>query len=304
MINTFKYKKLTWVDLESPTKEEVKELIKKYGIHPLVADELLKPTLRPKVDAYPKNAYLVLHFPIFDYSRNGCTSCEIDFVVEKDLIITAHYQTIGFLHELTKIFEADAMLKEYGLTKDAGMLFFNIIKQFYFSSTRQLEHIQEKISDVEDKMFSGAEYDLVQQISLIRRDLIEFRRIIHSHQEIFVSFEPHAKKLFGKEFTHYYNSIMGEYYKAWNMLESFNETIISLQDTTDSLLNHRSNEIMKNLTIMASVTFPLALFASLFGMNTVNTPIIGLSGDFWIISGFMTLATMCMFIYFKRKKWL
>jgi magnesium transporter len=295
---------MTWIDLESPTNEEIKEIMHKYSVHPLVADELLRPTIRPKVDVYKNITYLILHFPIFDSERKGCRSCEINFILGKNFLITTRYESIGLFFEMSKIFEANVMLQEDLITKNSGVLFFHIIRQLYGLSLRQLDHIHTKINQIEDKMFSGFEYDIVKEISLVRRDTLDFRRTIFPHKEVLSSFDSAGKNLYGKDFIHYVNNLIGEFYKTWNTLESNNETIESLQETVDSLLTHKTNEVMKTLTIMAFVTFPLMLIASMFGMNTKYLPIVGTTGDFWIIIGIMAIATATMFSYFKKRKWL
>ena len=307
MISTFKHKKLNWIDLENPTNEEVKQIMHKYSIHPLVANELLKPTFRAKVDIFEEFIYLVIHFPIFDNTTRSYGDCEIDFIVGKNFLITTHYQTIPSLYEMTKIFEADAMLGERYLTKNTGILMFYIVRQLYDFSLKQLDTVQVKISDIEQKMFDkgrGAQYDLVRKISHTRRDILDFRRIIHPHKEVFVSLEHACESFFKDGFDHYLSNIIGEYYKIWNIAGGYRETIESLQETVDSLLSHRSNEIMKTFTIVAFLTFPLMLFAGLFSMDTKFTPIVGMPGDFWIVIGVMAMATSVMFFYFKSKKWL
>ena len=306
MLSTYKYNHLTWIDLESPTADEIKSLMAKYSIHPLVAEELLKPTLRPKVDVHKNIIYLILHFPIYSNTDREYKSCEIDFILGKNFLITAHYTSILPLYELAKIFEAEGMLGEKTLSKSSGILFFHIIRQLYSFSETQLGIIQAKINDISNRMFEKKPtlYDIVRKISHARIEILDFYRIITFHKEVFSSFEYIALKNFGSDYLHYLNNINGEYLKLWNLLDSHRHTVESLQQTIDSLLSHRANDIMKVLTIMAFVTFPLMLITSVFGMNTSWLPIVGIKGDFWIIIGIMFTITVAMFFFFKHKKWL
>lgn len=305
MIETLKYKKLTWIDLENPTVDEVKKLAEKYSIHPVVAEELLQPTLRPKVDFHKDYLYLILHFPIFDSNKMEYVTAEIDFIVGKNFLISAHHRTIAPLHEMAKILEADAILKESSLVKDTGALLFFVLRQLYNFTQKQLDHIQLNIDEIGKGIFERRNQydDLVRKMSHVRKDVLDFRKITQLHKEIYTSLDKSADIL-GKEFPHYLNNINGEFLRVWHITENQKETIASLQSTADSLLNHRSNEIMKNLTIMAFVTFPLMLLSSLFAMGTEHTPIVGTNGDFWIILGIMFMATITMYFHFKRKKWL
>jgi magnesium transporter len=98
--------------------------------------------------------------------------------------------------------------------------------------------------------------------------------------------------------------LSGDYDRLANEMKSNRASLLELRDTNNSLLTTKQNEIMKIFTIMAFVTFPLSLFASLFGMNTVGTPILGNRLDFWIIVGIMFAAASVFFAFFKYKKWL
>jgi magnesium transporter len=304
MINKYKHKKLTWINLEQPNQKETEEVMKEYSIPPLVADELLRPTLRPKVDVYPNLIYLILHFPVFDQGRQGSEGREIDFIIGKNFLITTHYETIDPLHEFSKIFEVNSVLDRSDIGEHAGFLVFYILRQLYDFSLRQLDHINEKIEKIEDNIFKGKEKQMVEVISLVNRDLLNFRQAIKPHYEILTSFEKAGMQFFGSKFSYHLSDMIGQYFKVANQLEMHKETMADLRETNDSLLSTKTNEIMKILTIMAFVTFPLSVIAGLFGMNTLTMPIIGLPGDFWIITGGMVLAMAGMFFFFKKKNWI
>lgn len=294
-----KYKKLIWINLESPTSEDIRLLVTKYKIHPFVANELLEPTIRSKVDSYKDFIFIVLHFPIYNTVTHVSASTEIDFIIGKNIIVTTHYKTITPLHEMIKKFEAESVLKETRTAENIEMLMFNILRRLYIFSLRQIDHIQEKIDLIEEKIFSkniGPEHEMVEEISLVKRDALDFRRIIRPHRDVLKSLDMAGEKLLDKEFSNYINNIIGDYFRIWNLLENHKETIDSLQDTHDSLLSHKTNEIMRTLTIISFITFPLMIISSIFGMNA--------GSNFWLIIGIMVLGTAGMFWFFKQKKWL
>ena len=107
MLKKFRYKDITWIDLESPTEAEIAELGATYEIHPVVLTELDRPSARAKVDVYSDFIYLILHFP-----TPAGTDQEIDFIVGKNFIITTHYELVDSLNDFAKIFETDFVLKK------------------------------------------------------------------------------------------------------------------------------------------------------------------------------------------------
>ncbi len=304
MITTIKHNNISWVNIESPTSKEVMEIADEFHIHPLVAEELTSPTVRSKVDIYQDCLYLILHFPIYDPVSQTSVSQEVDFVIGKNFLVTSEYLCFEPLKEFINDAQKQEDLKNKYFGEHPGFLVFHILKELYEFSLRQSDHIHVKISRIEEHIFKGEEKEMVKKISLIKRDILDFRRAIYPHDTVLKSFEEHGKEFFGKNFVPYLSAINGELAKVRNITESNKETIEALQETNESLLSNRTNEIMKNLTIMAFITFPLALFSNIFSMNTLFTPIVGHKFDFWIIVGIMVTAVISMLVLFEKKKWL
>jgi len=304
MFKKYTHKNITWIDVEAPTKNDIQTIVNDYPIHPLVANELLSPTLRPRIDLYDTVVYLILHFPTVVHSHSEKTEQEIDFIVGKDFILTAHYEAVDSLVELAKRFEVDAMLQKEDIGNHAGFLFFYILQHLYMDVAQDLESIGNSLHKIEKAIFSGREHEMVYEISRVSRELLDFKQAIRLHQEVLDSFDPAGKKLFGEEFSYYIHAISGEYYRIAATLESNIDVLAELRAANNSLLNTKTNDIMKILTIMAFVTFPLVLLTSLFGMNTAYLPIVGKPNDFWIIIGMMMTIAFVLFAIFKFKKWL
>lgn len=304
MISRYNYKDLVWVDLESPTQEEVRSVMEEFGVHPLVAEELLTPTLRPKVDLYPNFIYLILHFPAITHRHTGGREQEIDFIIGKKFLITTHYDLIDSLHEFSKVFEVNSILEKSNIGDHAGYILFYILKELYKMLDRELNHIGRDFNEIEPNIFGGKERDMVTSISHLNRDLLNFRQTIRPHKEVLESFELAGAKFFGQDFSYYLRTITGEYFKVSSILDGHRETLMELRNTNDSLLTTKTNDIMKTIAIISFVTFPLSLVAAIFGMNTKILPIVGGDNDFWYIIGIMVTITLTIFAYFKRKRWI
>lgn len=302
------YKDVKWIDLENPTSSEVRKIIEEFGVSPIVADELLSPTVRPRVEVYSKYLYLILHFPV-SYSPHAQDSEtkkteEIDFVIGKDFIITTHYDSIDALHDFSKVFEVQSILDKSDLGVHGGYVFFYMIQHFYRQMMNRIEKVKDIINDIEQKIFNGEERQMVEEISRVHRVLLTFKESLATHKEVLQSFEQAGHKFFGEDFKYHLQSILGEYNKVSSSIENLKEYLAELRQTNDSLLTTKQNEIMKNLTVMAFVVLPLSLVATLFGMNAEYMPLIGQENDFLKIIFVMLTLTLSMFIFFRSRKWL
>lgn len=305
-MNTLTTKSLSWHHFFAPSSADLAHLESQFKLHPVIINELSGPTMRPKVEEYENYLYLVLHFPVFSVNDRKTYTREVDFILTKHDLITVSYDPIPPLDDFFKKCSRDQSCEDLYASKTPGHLLFHILKEIYAFALRELDHIHEDINEVEEKVFSNEheEEQVIEELSFIRRNIIEFRRSLKPQQSTLESLVRYGTKLYGHEVQPFLTELIGEYMKIWNLLENHKEAIDALYDNNVTVLNIKQNEAMRILAIMAFVTFPLVLFASLFGMNAVSTPIIGHKNDFWIIIAIMLAATIGMFVFFKRKKWL
>ena len=289
--------------MESPSHEEVRQIMEEFDIHPIIADELLGPSLRPKVDHYENLIYLILHFPAIRHTHKNSTQ-EVDFIIGKEFLVTVRYELLDPLHKFSKVFEVNSILDKSDIGEHAGFLFFYMIRKIYSSLAHELGIVGESLREVEDRIFKGEERKMVEQLSIIHRDLLEFRRALRMHKPVLQSLGIACENFFGKEFTHYTDNIVGEYLKVDELLEDQKEILSDLRETNNSLLSTKTNEVMKLLTIMTFVMFPANLISSIFGMNATHIPIIGSTYDFWVVLAIMGFVASSTFFFFKHKKWL
>lgn len=307
MIRQFKHRDTTWVDVISPSKEELSTLSKQYNLHSLVENELSTPSARAHCDLYDAYIYLVLHFPCCNFclgEEKSSNTQEVDFIIGKDFLITIHYEPIQALDEFGQIFEANLISEDAKKKNQAGILFSHIILSLYKSLDDGLTMIGNELRKAEQEIFSGKEKEMVVVLSKINHELLDYTWSLKNHADILSTFDNASEIMFGNEYRHFSRKIMATYHRIYSTLENLKEMFDDLRTTNDSLLSIKTNEIMKILTIMAFITFPLTVFTSTFGMNTIHNPILGMPFDFWIIIAIMLGAVTSMFIFFRYKRWL
>lgn len=294
---------ITWVDLESPTHDEVRRVIEEFEILPLVAEELLLPSTKPRAEFYRNYAYLVLHFPALRHSHKTREQ-EIDFIIGKNFLITTHYDVIDPLHNFSKIFEVHTILEKSEIGDHAGFLFFYMLKNLYKAVEHEVEYVRHDLSAIEEHIFSDEQFEMVAAISRSARDLLNIRQAIEPHREILHSLETDGSKIFGADFDTYLRALSNEYYRVHNHVMRETESLHELRETNNSLLTTRQNETVKVLTVMAFITLPLSLVAQILTIGAKGTPLFGSRYDFWIVCACMAALAVFMLWYFKHKHWL
>lgn len=294
---------LVWVDLESPTREEIHAVMAEFGIEPLIAEELILPASKPRAELHPNYVYLIMHFPALRHSHKHREQ-EVDFVIGKNFLVTTHYESIDPIHNFSKVFEVTSALETPTVGDHAGYIFFAMLKRLYKGVEHELEFIRRDLTTIEEHIYSGEEILMVEAISHVARDLLNLRQIIEPHREVLHTVENETAAFFGESFAPYLRTLSNEYYKVHNHIMRLTESLHELRETNNSLLSTKQNETMKLFTIMAFVTFPLALLVTILGLETPYNPVLGRPHDFWIIVGSMGIAAIVMYIFFKRRKWL
>lgn len=304
MITRYEYKDLIWIDIESPTQVEIRDLMEEYSIHPFVAEQLLLPTIKPRVELYDDYIYLILHFPVSKHSHSKSIMQEIDFIVGKKFIITTRYDMIDPVHNFSKTFEVNSILEKGEIGGHAGYIFYHMMNIIYKFVSDEIEYTSSKLKRIEDDIFKGKEKEMVRDISETGRILLDFKQVMAPHDEVLKLFEEAHVKFFGKDFSYYIKSIMSDQYKIIKNIEKNKETLDELRETNNSLLSTKQNEIMTVLTIVSFIAYPLTIITALFQMNMKYTPIVGMQNDFWIVVGTILIVAIGLFMYFKHKKWL
>lgn len=305
MISRYSYRDLTWIDIESPTKEEVMHVMEEFSIPSLVTEEAISSTLHAKVELYDNLIYMILHFPPSRVGSDKNTEQEIDFIIGKDFLITVHYEGIYSIEQFAKAFESRNAFEQEGKIINGGFLFIKMMKQFYQHSLHKLDDLTKVVREIEYYIFNGHEETMVKKISVTGKKLLDFKQALRFHQDILNSYTNASVKLFGEDYRYYAEVITSEFNKVNSLLESNRDALSELQRTNDSLLSTKTNDTIRTLTILTFVLTPLTLIAGIFGMNTSeNLTFLQDKSDFFFVIGAMVFTGLVMFLFFKVRKWL
>ncbi|HIE17684.1 MAG TPA: magnesium transporter [Dehalococcoidia bacterium] len=299
--------KLAWIYIEKPTLREVEYLAQHFNFHVLNLDDVLSRVQRPKIDEYGDHLFIVLHFPVFNKENRVTTPSEVDIFIGENYIVTIHKS--GDLKPLSKFFEEcrlDEGIRNTYMCRSSGYLFYHILDRLVNYCFPILDKIVDNVEKVEDLIFARAVPETVREISLVRRDLISFRRVIHPQIGVVEALEREEYTFFKEDQDIYFGDIADHIRKIWDGLEDCKEVVDGLVDTSNWLTSHRIQEIMRVLTIVMAIMAPGTLLASIYGMN-IPLPGGVDQGSMWPLAAILTIMlgiAVGMLWFFRRRHWL
>ena len=302
-IETIKWGKITWINVEKPTSSDMEYLAKNYLFNLFDLEDCLSRIERPKIDEYDNYLFLVLHFPVFKQEARVTTSSQVSIFIGGDFLVTVH---TGDLKTLAKLFD-DCQLNERAreehMARSSGYLLYRILDRLVDYCFPILNRVIANIEAAEDRLFSEPARDTVQEISVLRRDVMSYRRIIRHQPAILKSLEVREYPFLREDLDVYFGDIGDHIGTIRETLEEYKEVVEGLNATSDSLFSHRTNEVMKMLTVLGTILLPLLVISGIYGMN-VSLPF----GDSSFAFPLIILFTLCisggMLAYFRNRRWI
>ncbi|MFA7319466.1 MAG: magnesium transporter CorA family protein [Parcubacteria group bacterium] len=302
-MHTVKYKNLTWHYFKEPNADDVLKIQKKYKIHPLIIEEFSTPTLRPKATQYDNCLFMSIHIPLYDTEIKTTYAAEIDIVICENTLITSHDKDIFQLDDFFDGLKSDEKKRELYMNGSPGALLRYIIEMLLETCFPKLDHISKKLDYIETEIFAGHEKEMVFEISLVKRDILNFRRTMKPQRSVLESLAQKDFNLIESGLKTYFQDLIGTNIRIWNNLESAKETIESLEETNNSLLSNKLDMTMKVLTIFSAVMLPMTVYSNILAMSA-QIPFGNNPNAFWIHLAIMFFLSSVTISVFKMRKWL
>ena len=293
---------LRWLHIERPRAIDRSYLEEHFDFHPLDYEDLFSRNQRPKVDTYDDYLFVVLHFPVFDKTVGRLNASELDIFVGPDYLITLPNSELPPLEYLFERVRTRDDLREDIFSKGPGYLLYRIVDDLVDASFPMLRKIGNKLERLEDSIFEGESEKIVRDISDTKQEIITFRKIVRPQRAALADLE-RTKRYIPEDLEIYFDDINDAGERIWDMLENFKEVIEGIEDTNESIVQHRLNDTFRILTVISVVFLPLTLIASIWGMNS-HVPGEQSVEGFWLVVAIMVVVLAGMLGFFKKRGWL
>ncbi|AXP82956.1 Magnesium transport protein CorA [Mariniflexile rhizosphaerae] len=293
---------VTWININGLNHvEEIEKLGNHYNLHPLVLEDIVSISQRPKIDEYEDYLFVVVKMLYID-KNDTIASEQVSFILGKGYVLSFQ-ESEGDVFDAVRERIRQGKGRARSLQADYLLyILMDTIVDHYFTI---IEDLGDKIEDYEDSIFSGQVNKTINKdIQDLKREILRVRRAIFPLREVINRIEKHESTLILKKTKTFYRDIYDHLIQVSENIDIYREMIWSLMDMYMTSISNKMNEVMKVLTIMASIFIPLTFIAGIYGMNFDYIPELHYKYSYFILWGVMITIFLAMLYYFKRKKWL
>jgi magnesium transporter len=293
---------ITWINLNGLSHtSEIEKLGNHFKFHPLVLEDIVNTSQRPKIDEYENYTFLVIKMMYYD-ANEVIVSEQVSFILGEDYVLSfqeAEGDVFDSLRE--RLRQAKGRIRTLGADYLLYALIDSIVDHYYAI----IETMGNKIEELEDDLFDGlSKNEITTQIQTLKREILKIRRAIFPLREIINRIEKSESKLIDSNTQRYFSDVYDHIIQVTETIDIYREMIWSLMDMYMTTISNKMNEVMKVLTIIATIFIPLTFIAGIYGMNFENMPELHYKYGYQTVWVVMIIMLVGMLYYFKRKKWL
>ena len=291
---------VTWINVVGLHDVEiVKAIGESFQIHPLVMEDILNTERRPKMQDL--GDYILIVMKMFRPTDGAYASEQVS-------LILTHQCVLSFQEQRGDVFDPirDRIRKNKGLVRKSGAdyLLYALIDSIVDGFFPYLESLGEVLEDTEAKILESPDIISLQELHTKKQELIAIRKNVWPMREIVNNLEHGDTPLVGESINIYLRDVYDHVIQIADTSEGLRETVSGLLEIYLSTSSFKTNEVMKVLTIIATIFIPLTFVVGIYGMNFVHMPELALKAGYPIVLGVMAIIAGGMIYFFKRKKWL
>ena len=285
-----------WVDVREPDAEILAVLQKAFGLHPLAMEDCTHFPQRVKIDLYPEAAFIVWVFPQ-PGPEDAFHAVEVDVFLGDRFLITSHREDVPVIDEVG----ADAA---DALARGADWLLHQLLDRGVDRIFPLVDGLSDRLDDIENVLLDDPAQTDLQQLYAIKRSLVQLYRIVGGERDVLRSLS-RRERLISQDAYLYFQDVGDHLARVVDTIDTYRDVASGAMDIYLSAVNNRLNDVMKRLTVVATIFMPLTLISGIYGMNvTVGMwPPITERWSFWVVAGSIVAIVAGMLTYFKRRHW-
>lgn len=293
---------VTWINIDGIHQVDLIEKIgRHFGLHPLIQEDIVNTEQRPKIEDFGSYIYVVLKMIYHDKNEDENKIEQVSLILGENFVISFQEKEGDiFNHVRERIRSGKGRIRKMKADYLAYVLLDAVVDNYFFV----LEKTGEKIEELEDKVVSEPRPGTLQEIHKLKRGMIFLRRSVWPLREVISILERGESSLIQETSRIYLRDVYDHTIQVIDSVETFRDMLSGMHDTYLSSISNRMNEIMKVLTIIATIFIPLTFIAGIYGMNFRFMPELDWRWGYFAVWIVMIAVVVLMVFFFKRKKWL
>jgi len=293
---------VTWINIDGIHEAEIMEKIgTHFGIHPLILEDIMNTGQRPKIEDFEDYIFVVVKMIYYDDKDTEIRAEQVSLILGSNFVISLQEREGDAFGPVR-----DRIRKGKGRIRKAGpdylaYALLDVVVDNYFTF---LERVGEKIEDAEQELATNPTPEILQLIHKLKRGMIFLRKSVWPLREVTSGLERCESPLIHESTSIYLRDVYDHTIQVIDTVESFRDMVSGMLDIYLSSISNKMNEVMKVLTIMASIFIPLTFIAGIYGMNFEYMPELKWKWAYpalWV--SFITIP-MVLLVYFRKKRWL
>lgn len=293
--------RISWINIDGIRREDVDRIAEKFGIHALIAEDILSVGQRPKMDEVDQILYCLLNMLYYNEVTNTVETEQISIVLGKHFLITfqedPQRDVFNPIRDRLKL--ANSKLRMRGADYLCYSMLDLIVDNYFYV----MEKLGDRIEQVEEEVIRNSDTRSLARINQLRKEMIVLKRNIAPVRELISGIIRSDSDLLEESTNKYFKDIQDHITQAYDLNETYRDVMISMQDLYINNVNLKMNEVMKVMAIVTCLLAPATVIGGIFGMNFDQIPMLHNKWGFFISVGAMLLIPMWMLTVFKRRGW-
>jgi len=287
-------KSFIWHHISALSETDFEYLEKHFKFHPLDFDDLRDDTALPKLDVYKYYLFAVLAVPLYDAKLRRLSKLDLAVFIGPDYVVTVCREPIDSVDRFFARAKRSTGLRRDALGKSTGYFLYKLLDYVFRDAKVILHELSREARQVEADVYERQSRGTTAQLGIMKRNLLFLQHIIDPQRLLVHQFMTTRKKFIPSELDLYFDDVKDTLDSTWVVTENLKNIADSLFDVNEAILTHRTNQIIRWLTIISVVLMPPTLITSYYGMNVANLPFADSIG---VVSG-VILVSVIAFVLF------
>lgn len=293
---------ITWINIDGLHDVEIIAKIgNEFDLHPLIMEDILHTNQRPKMEDFENYLFIVIRMLYYDKTENEIISEQLSLILWKNLVISFQ-ESSGGIFEPVK----ERLRKDKGRIRKMGpdFLLYALMDTVVDNYLIVLENINERVEELEEELISRPEPGTLEAIHNFKRELIFLKKSLWPLRDLIGILERGESELIQEKTTVYFKDVYDHTIHMIDTVETYRDLVSGMMEVFLTSISNRMNEVMKMLTIIATIFIPLTFIAGVYGMNFNYMPELSWRYGYFMALLIMLLVGIVMLIWFKRKNFL